>query len=290
MAEPGQADGGPALIPGTVADGDQGTDALLLDASGMAGEMQRSLSGHNMKPSGPRKGLRAPQRAGEDFKPLSGTHPLYPIKNLAMEGGGARGLAYNGAIKALEAMGKGEGADGPDPEQQGVLAYISRFAGASAGSLVALQLALGYTPDEIAEMAETTNMDKEMRDGPCGWCCCAPSGLNLCCGLLKVFSCTYLHLNKCCCRERPLGLNPGKRLERFIGKCIEKQTGCPDTTFKELWELTGVELCVVVCNFTSMTTEEWHVKTTPNKTLRDAVRASMGLPFFCECILQLGRP
>ena len=30
-----------------------------------------------------------------------------------------------------------------------------------------------------------------------------------------------------------------------------------------------------VCNLTCMTTEEWHVKTTPNKSMREAVRASM---------------
>jgi predicted acylesterase/phospholipase RssA len=91
-----------------------------------------------------------------------------------------------------------------------------------------------------------------------------------------------------CCGKKPAGLNPGKRLERLIGRDIEERTGDPDTTFKQLYDATGVELCTVVCNLTCMVTEEWHVKTTPNKKLREAVRISMGIPGFFAPLTELG--
>jgi hypothetical protein len=216
-------------------------------------------------------------------RPTAGMHPDYPIKNLVMEGGGARGLAYCGAIIALDELG--------------VLKHVSRFAGASAGSMVAMYLALGYTPAEIDEMAGEADMEAELKDG------------NLCCGVLRMLG--------LCCADSTLGVFAGDRLHKFIGGTIEARTGDPDTTFKELYDDAGVELCCVVCNITAraprggqaplafsyvnwfsmallygragrltakiggfrpgqcMTTEEWHVKTTPNKPIRDAVRASI---------------
>ena len=39
-------------------------------------------------------------------RPLPGTHPDYPIKNLVLEGGGARGGAYCGALLELEKLGQ----------------------------------------------------------------------------------------------------------------------------------------------------------------------------------------
>lgn len=64
---------------------------------------------------------------------VPGTHATY--ENLVLEGGGVKGAAYAGALKVLD--------------RNGLLAPIQRVAGTSAGSIVALLLALGYTPDEI---------------------------------------------------------------------------------------------------------------------------------------------
>ena len=92
-------------------------------------------------------------------------------------------------------------------------------------------------------MSADADMDKELKDG------------SLCCGVLRML----------CCGGKRLGIYPGDRLLGWIGDAIAARTGDPLTTFKELYDETGVELCVVVCNLTCMTTEEWHVKTTPNK-------------------------
>lgn len=55
-------------------------------------------------------------------------------RNLVMEGGGIRGIAYGGALAELE--------------KQGVLAGIQRVGGTSAGAIQAALLAVGYSPQE----------------------------------------------------------------------------------------------------------------------------------------------
>ena len=55
--------------------------------------------------------------------------PVY--RNLVMEGGGIRGVAYGGALEELE--------------RQGVLAGLQRVGGTSAGAIQAALLAVGYS-------------------------------------------------------------------------------------------------------------------------------------------------
>jgi predicted acylesterase/phospholipase RssA len=256
------------------------------------------------------------------------------VKNLVIEGGGgARGIAYTGAISELEHLGLevnarklvalieetefGRGKlkknpkrltrellesldqatlirtareaglakeliaecaalndDGVTVTQPSVMSYVSRFAGASAGAMVAMQLALGYSADEITEIATEIDMKRKVEDGiGSHFCCRVCSCCNICCGVVTWFCCNW-----CCCQNRT-GMHAGDRLSRYIGEVIAAKTGNPNLTFKELYDATGgVELCVVVCNLTCMASEEWHVKTTPNKPIRDAVRVSMGMP------------
>ena len=56
--------------------------------------------------------------------------------NLVLEGGGALGVTYVGAYKALLEAG----------------CKIKRCAGTSVGSLMASLICVGYTPDEIEEI------------------------------------------------------------------------------------------------------------------------------------------
>ncbi len=60
---------------------------------------------------------------------------IYEYKNLVLEGGGIRGLAYPGALKVLE--------------QKGIIKNIERVAGTSAGAITALMVSLGYNSYEI---------------------------------------------------------------------------------------------------------------------------------------------
>ncbi|HSC52729.1 MAG TPA: patatin-like phospholipase family protein [Phnomibacter sp.] len=60
------------------------------------------------------------------------------IKNLAIKGGGVRGVAYVGAIRELD--------------KANLLAPIERVAGTSAGALMACMICAGYTVDEIEKL------------------------------------------------------------------------------------------------------------------------------------------
>lgn len=59
---------------------------------------------------------------------------------------------------------------------------------------------------------------------------------------------------------------------------VEEKLGNPDATFRDLYEDTGKELCVVVTNLSLKMEEYCHVKTTPLLPIRAAVRMSMAIP------------
>ena len=72
------------------------------------------------------------------------------IENLVFKGGGVLGIAYAGAIEALE--------------KQGILSQVKRTAGTSAGAVAAALISLGYSSKEIVEVLGDTNF-KKFQDG-----------------------------------------------------------------------------------------------------------------------------
>lgn len=72
------------------------------------------------------------------------------IKNLVFEGAGIRGIAYSGAIKVLE--------------EKNLLQNVERVGGTSAGAITALLISLGYSPDEISGLINSTSF-KKFNDG-----------------------------------------------------------------------------------------------------------------------------
>jgi len=72
------------------------------------------------------------------------------IENLVFKGGGVLGIAYAGAIEALE--------------KEGVLSQVKRTAGTSAGAVAATLISLGYSSKEIVEVLGDTNFKKFQDD------------------------------------------------------------------------------------------------------------------------------
>ncbi|KAK6194958.1 hypothetical protein SNE40_000482 [Patella caerulea] len=163
----------------------------------------------------------------------------YDFENLVLEGGGSKGLAYCGAIKYLQEVG--------------IMKNIKRIAGTSAGSMTAALFSVGYTADEIQDFLGGQIADVFL-DHKCGYCSLLPN-------LLSGY-----------------GWNPGKKIFKWFGDKMEQKTGNPDITFKEVYRLYGIELCVVVTNLSQMSTEYCHPKTTPDMSIRLAVRMSMAIP------------
>lgn len=71
-------------------------------------------------------------------------------KNLVLEGGGVRGLAYVGAMQVLDSLG--------------ILKNIERVGGTSAGAIQAMMLSIGYTPTEVLQVIEHIPL-KQFNDG-----------------------------------------------------------------------------------------------------------------------------
>jgi NTE family protein len=74
----------------------------------------------------------------------------YPFRNLVLEGGGVKGIAYAGAFKALD--------------EQGILDKLGPIAGTSAGAITATLVALRYTPDQIQTLVSKLDF-KRFEDG-----------------------------------------------------------------------------------------------------------------------------
>ena len=78
--------------------------------------------------------------------PLPGMHPDYPFENIVFQGGGAKGIIYGGVALALDEIG--------------VTPYLKRFAGASAGSIAALAMALGLDGKQVEKELSAVALDK----------------------------------------------------------------------------------------------------------------------------------
>ncbi|NGX32253.1 MAG: hypothetical protein K1060chlam4_00294 [Candidatus Anoxychlamydiales bacterium] len=75
--------------------------------------------------------------------------PLYsflPLENLVLEGGGAKGIAYIGALKELDSLN--------------ALRDLKRVAGTSAGAIIAAFIALGYDINEMQAILFETDFSQ----------------------------------------------------------------------------------------------------------------------------------
>lgn len=82
------------------------------------------------------------------------------VEYLVFQGGGGKGVAYAGALKALEELGI-------LPIRPGENNHLKGIAGTSAGAISALMLAMGYTSDEIDErFLSDPDMFTAFFDGP----------------------------------------------------------------------------------------------------------------------------
>ncbi|XP_038077329.1 uncharacterized protein LOC119745177 [Patiria miniata] len=174
----------------------------------------------------------------------------FPYDGIVLEGGGNKGLSATGAIRVLEELG--------------YWGNIKRFAGASAGSMVAALMAVGYNSHDI-EAFLSGDISKVFLDARFGKLSFLPNML------------------------WSYGLHPGKKISDWFGEQIKAKTGKPDLTFKELYQLNKTELCITVTNMNTMDCTYCHVKTTPDMPIREAVRMSGCIPgFFCPVEVKSG--
>lgn len=170
--------------------------------------------------------------------------------NLALEGGGIRGIAYGGALKALE--------------EENILPGIKRVAGTSAGAIQAALLAVGYTPDEITDITFRTPV-QQFNDGRFIFF----GGTN------RLF--------------KQYGWYRGDKFTEWLGEQLKAKTGKADITLAELHALSGQQnfrdLYVTGTNLTDQCTVIFSYETYPNMQVKHAVRISMSVPLYYRAVL-----
>jgi NTE family protein len=238
----------------------------------------------------------------------SSTKKSSEIKNLVLQGGGIKGIAYLGALQEFFMHIE--------------MASIERVAGTSAGAITALPLALNYSLEELAEIMEATDftdfMDGKYKDQLLAlvnnqsqveqWgrgvfadarqvkdfsaSPAAPFKATVAAGrLVKAPKHSYAKTIKhglSLLQKDDLGLFPGDFLrENFLEKIIQRKTGIAYLTFAELalLKLThpaqfgGIrELHVAAVNLATEQTEIFSNETTPDAIVSDAIRLSLSIP------------
>ena len=169
----------------------------------------------------------------------------YPYRNLALEGGGVRGLAYAGALEVLE--------------QKGILAHIDKVAGSSAGAIAGLMISLGYNSNEIDSILQTLKI-QEFNDGK------------------DIFG-------KIRRIKREYGVYKGDKFEEWLAGLIYHKTGNSNLTFLQLHQLheKNNEFKDLYCTGTNISRQELEVfswKRWPEMKLKTAVHISSCIPFY----------
>ena len=173
-------------------------------------------------------------------------------RNLVMEGGGIRGIAYGGALLELE--------------QRGVLASLQRVGGTSAGAIQAALLAVGYSAQEIIDVVNATPVQR-LNDG----------------GFI-FFGGTHRLITQ-------YGWYRGDEFSTYLGELVARKTKNAHLTLGELHALALKEpsrfrdLYTTGTNLTQQRVQVFSYETTPTMRVADAVRISMSIPLYFRAVL-----
>lgn len=186
--------------------------------------------------------------AAQPTPPLG--RPVY--RNLVMEGGGIRGIAYGGALQELEA--------------RGVLVGLRRVGGTSAGAIQAALLAVGYSPQEIIAVINQTPV-QQLNDGR-----------------LMFFGGSTRLLKQ-------YGWYRGDEFTRYLSRLVARKTQQPNLTLGQLHNLAQQhptryrDLYTTGTNLTTQRVQVFSYETNPDMRVADAVRISMSIPLYFRAVL-----
>ncbi len=176
---------------------------------------------------------------------LSFSQKNYNYKNLVLEGGGIRGLAYPGVLQVLE--------------EKSILKNIEKVAGTSAGAIIALMVGLGYNSHDIDSVFQSLKIQK-FNDGK------------------NIFG-------KIRRLKKEYGIFKGDKFERWLSVLIKNKTGDPYTTFFQLHQLhvTNNDFKDVYCTGTNVSKQQLQVfswQHTPHMQLKTAIHISGSIPVY----------
>lgn len=169
-------------------------------------------------------------------------------KNLVLEGGGVRGLAYAGVFSVLE--------------DKGILQQIEKVGGSSAGAIAGLLVSVGYTSKEIDSIMQELAL-QQFNDGKGGI------------------------IGKYKRVKREFGIYEGKRFEKWLKQLVKQKTGNQNLSFAELHQLrlqnsSYKDLYCTGTNLSRQQLEIFSFELTPDMPVALAVRISGGVPLYFE--------
>ncbi len=182
--------------------------------------------------------------------PSLGFAQQHEYKNLVLEGGGIRGLAYAGVFSVLE--------------EKGILQQVEKVGGSSAGSVAGMLVCIGYSAREIDSLMMELPLEK-FNDGNGGL------------------------LGKYARFKRKFGLYKGEAFEKWLKSLVAHKTGNPLLTFEQLHALRlknnlYKDLYCTGTNLSKQQLEIFSVDHTPSIPIALAVRVSAGIPLYFEPI------
>jgi len=167
-------------------------------------------------------------------------------KILIFSGGGVKGIAYFGVLKALDELG--------------ILKNIETIATTSVGAMVATLYLFGYSIIELEEfykLFEFKNLT--IIDELC---------LDNFANLIERF-----------------GLDDGKNIIKVISKLAEGKKLNKDITFLELYKHCGKKLIMATTNLTDNKIEYLSYETHPNLKITDGIRMTTCVPLYYEPVI-----
>jgi predicted acylesterase/phospholipase RssA len=179
------------------------------------------------------------------------------IKNIVISGGSVRSLAVIGCLQYISAYGDGDNGTGATSNAS-LLEQVVNIVGTSAGSVLALMIALGYSPSEMRASMRELMVGK---------------------GYHKLAFDDLLDLRM----FDSFGLDSGAGVDAFIheiiaAKWVNRGTNPDNVTFLDLAKRTGKNLVVCVANVSKQRSEYLCVDSTPNMPVAIAIRMSVSLP------------
>ncbi len=182
------------------------------------------------------------------FPLLSLSQQNYKYKNLVLEGGGVRGIAYAGAFSVLE--------------HNHILQQIEKVAGTSAGAIAGVMISVGYTAGEIDSIMRSLPIEK-FNDGKGGI------------------------IGKYRRIRRKYGLYKGEKFETWIRQIIKNKTGDANLSFAQLHQLhlqnnLYKDFYCTATNLSKQQLEIFSFENTPDMKVEVAVRISGGIPLYFE--------
>lgn len=169
--------------------------------------------------------------------------------NGVFEGGGAKGIAYTGALRTLKERG----------------CWFSSVAGASAGAITAVLVAAGFEPEQMEELAiKALSAVKP----PAGW-----HGIKY-----PLIGYPYF---------RKEGLRQWLK-STLSDQMKSLGVPSDDPSFRQLFQATGIELNVIATSLSLKDLAIFSHLDTPECSVADAVAASSSIPFaFEDSILEV---